>query len=102
MTSSAHNLSHVCSPRYPTPSSIVVSNDALLPVTGTGSATLSRFLRLNNVLVSPHIIKNLISVRQFTTDNNCSVEFNPAGCSKLGKRSSGAIAPGRCTPCTPL
>ena len=32
-------------------------------------------LRLNNVLVSPQLIKNLISVRQFATDNNCSVEF---------------------------
>jgi len=38
-------------------------------------------LRLNNVLVSLSLIKNLISVRQFTSDNNCSVEFDPAGCS---------------------
>jgi hypothetical protein len=28
-----------------------------------------------------HLIKDLISVRQFTTDNNCSVEFDPLGCS---------------------
>ena len=53
----------------------------MLPVTGTGSAALSRSLRLNNVLVSPHIIKNLIFVRQFTTDNNSSIEFDPASCS---------------------
>jgi hypothetical protein len=38
-------------------------------------------LCLNNVLVSPQIIKNIIYVRHFTIDNNCSVEFDPAGCS---------------------
>jgi hypothetical protein len=27
------------------------------------------------------LIKDLISVRQFTTDNSCSVEFDPFGCS---------------------
>jgi histone deacetylase 1/2 len=32
-------------------------------------------------LVSPHIIKNLISIRRFTTDNNCSIEFDPFGLS---------------------
>jgi len=80
MTSQS-SLSHVLLPRYPTPSSIVVGNGSLLPVTATGSTELSRNLRLNNVLVSPQIIKNLISVRQFTTDNNCSVEFDLAGCS---------------------
>ena len=53
----------------------------MLPVTATGSTELSPTLRLNNVLVSPQLIKNLISVRQFTIDNNCSVEFDPAGCS---------------------
>jgi histone deacetylase 1/2 len=42
---------------------------------------LTPSLRLNNVLVSPKLIKNLISVRQFTIDNNCSVEFDPFGCS---------------------
>ena len=81
MTSLPHILSHACSSRYPTPSSIVVGNGSVIPVTATGSTELSPFLRLNNVLVSPQIIKNLISVRQFTTDNNCSVEFDPAGCS---------------------
>jgi hypothetical protein len=42
---------------------------------------LSPSLHLNNVLVSPQLIKNLKSVRQFTTDNNFSVEFDPSGCS---------------------
>jgi histone deacetylase 1/2 len=38
-------------------------------------------LHLHDILVSPHIIKNLISVRRFTIDNQCSVEFDPFGLS---------------------
>jgi hypothetical protein len=38
-------------------------------------------LHLHNVLISPHIIKNLIFVRRFTIDNHCSVEFDPFGLS---------------------
>ena len=36
-------------------------------------------LHLSNVLVSPHLITNLVSVHQFTKDNSCSVEFDPFG-----------------------
>jgi hypothetical protein len=32
---------------------------------------LSGPLHLNNVLVSPKLIKNLIFVHRFTSDNNC-------------------------------
>jgi hypothetical protein len=81
MTSQSSTLSHFSFLRYPTPSSIVVGNGSTLPVTAIGSAELSPDFRLNNVLVSPQIIKNLISVRQFTTDNNCAIEFDPVGCS---------------------
>ena len=63
------------------PSSIVVSNGSLLPITATGTIVISPSLNLNNVLVSPQLIKNLISVRQFTLNNNCSVEFDLTGCS---------------------
>jgi hypothetical protein len=51
-------------------------------------------------LVSPQIIKNLISVRQFTTDNNCSVEFDPAGCSVKDLNSRNVIV--RCNNSGPL
>lgn len=81
MTSHSNSLSHTSPSRYPTPSSIVVGNGSLLPVTSTGYTALSPSLRLNNVLVSPYLIKNLIYVRQFTIDNNCSVEFDLTGCS---------------------
>ncbi|GJX38164.1 ribonuclease H-like domain-containing protein [Tanacetum coccineum] len=36
-------------------------------------------LHLHHVLVTPNIIKNLISVRQFTHDNNVSVDFDAYG-----------------------
>ncbi|GJS75864.1 ribonuclease H-like domain-containing protein [Tanacetum coccineum] len=38
-----------------------------------------RPLHLKNVLVTPNIIKNLVSVRKFTTDSKCSIDFNPYG-----------------------
>lgn len=33
-------------------------------------------ISLNNVLPAPQLIKNLVSVRQFTIDNNVYVEFD--------------------------
>ena len=81
MTSNSSTLSHILSPRYPFPSSIVVGDGCLLPITATGVASLPGHLSLNNVLVSSRLIKNLISVRRCTSDNNCSVEFDPSGCS---------------------
>ncbi|GJT55532.1 ribonuclease H-like domain-containing protein [Tanacetum coccineum] len=38
-----------------------------------------RPLHLHNVLVNLNIIKNLIYVRQFTRDNNCTIEFDAFG-----------------------
>ncbi|KAL8161859.1 hypothetical protein V2J09_013348 [Rumex salicifolius] len=62
-------------------SQIVVGNGQTLPVTQIGNASLSNNpnLSLKHVLVTPHLIKNLISVRKFTTDNHCSLEFDPFG-----------------------
>jgi hypothetical protein len=51
-----------------------------------------RNLVLNNVLVSPHIIKNSISIRRFTTDNNCSIEFDPFGLSVKDLQTRNVIA----------
>ncbi|GKC83783.1 ribonuclease H-like domain-containing protein [Tanacetum coccineum] len=53
-----------------------------IPVTNTGHSIIPshhRPLHLHNVLVTPDIIKNLISVRQFTRDNNCTIEFDVFG-----------------------
>jgi hypothetical protein len=66
----------------PTPSFITVGNGARLPVTHTATAaipTTSSPLHLHNVLVTPSLIKNLVSVKQLTHDNNVSIEFDPVG-----------------------
>ncbi|XP_019087621.1 PREDICTED: uncharacterized protein LOC104725667 [Camelina sativa] len=62
--------------------SITVGNGSSLPTTSIGYHYLpskTRPLHLNNVLVCPSIIKNLVSIRQFTTDNWVSIEFDPFG-----------------------
>ena len=69
-------------------------------LTSTGTTNLPHHLHLNNVLVSPSLIKNLISVRQFTSDNNCSVEFDSLGCSVKDLRSRREIV--RCDSSGPL
>ncbi|GKA06574.1 hypothetical protein Tco_0685798 [Tanacetum coccineum] len=38
-----------------------------------------RPLHLHTVLVTPNIIKNIISIRQFSRDNNCTIEFDAFG-----------------------
>ncbi|GJY61695.1 ribonuclease H-like domain-containing protein [Tanacetum coccineum] len=51
-------------------------------VTNTGHSILPTSLKsfhLNNVLIIPHIVKNLILVRQFVRDNNCTIEFDAFG-----------------------
>lgn len=61
---------------------ITVSNGATMSATHHASSTIPtthRPLHLNNVLVSPSLIKNLISVRSLTHDNNVSIEFYPFG-----------------------
>nr|GEX85122.1 ribonuclease H-like domain-containing protein [Tanacetum cinerariifolium] len=57
-------------------SSIIVGDGRFIPVTNFGHSVLStpfRSLHLNNVLITPNIVKNLIFVR----DNSCTVEFDP-------------------------
>lgn len=61
---------------------VFVGNGSPIPVTHTGHAnfpTINRPLHIHNVLVTPNIIENLIFVRQFTNDNQVSIEFDPFG-----------------------
>ena len=81
-------------------SSIVVRNGATLPVIGTGYSTLPGPFHLNNVLIAPDIIKNLLSVRKFTTDNSVSVEFDPLGVSVKDLRTRNTLL--RCNSSGPL
>ncbi|GJT09085.1 ribonuclease H-like domain-containing protein [Tanacetum coccineum] len=62
--------------------SISVGDGHSIPVTNTGHSILptpTKSLHLNNVLITPHIVKNLIFVRQFVRDNNCTIEFDAFG-----------------------
>jgi hypothetical protein len=75
------NLTFVRLPLPTDSSSIVVGNESSLPVTSVGNMALPGPFYLNNVLVTPDIIQNLLSVRHFTIDNWCSMEFDPFGLS---------------------
>ncbi|KAL9995335.1 putative RNA-directed DNA polymerase [Helianthus debilis subsp. tardiflorus] len=62
--------------------SILVGNGHKMSILGSGNINFpysQHNLRLNNVLYAPKVIKNLISVKQFTRDNLVSVEFDPFG-----------------------
>jgi hypothetical protein len=65
-------------PFLPSPS-IVVGNSSTLSVTSVGASILPVLFYLNDVLVAPHITHNLLSIHRFTTDNSCSIEFDPFG-----------------------
>ena len=61
---------------------IIVGNGHTIPITCRGESILptaaSNFV-LSNVLVVPSLVRNLLSIRQFTRDNNCSIEFDALG-----------------------
>jgi len=74
---------------------ITVGNGVKLPISHTGSTpipTSSHPFYLHNVLVSPSLIKNLISVKQLTRDNNVSIEFDPSGFSVKDLHTNGEEA----------
>ncbi|XP_071718587.1 uncharacterized protein [Rutidosis leptorrhynchoides] len=80
LTSSINNFSTVFNHCiYP---SVAVGDGNSIPVTNTGYSMLPnihRPLHLSNVLVTPNIVKNHISVRRFTRDNKVSVTFDEFG-----------------------
>ncbi|GJX70295.1 hypothetical protein Tco_0307466 [Tanacetum coccineum] len=62
--------------------SISVGDGHSIPVTNRCHSILptpTKSLHLNNVLITPHIVKNLIFVHQFVRDNNCTIEFDAFG-----------------------
>jgi hypothetical protein len=80
-TSNAGNLTSVHPPTSIDPSSIIVGNGSSLPVTSVGDSGLLGPFYLNNILVTPDIIQNLLSVHRFTIDIWCFMEFDPFGLS---------------------
>ncbi|GKA19386.1 ribonuclease H-like domain-containing protein [Tanacetum coccineum] len=76
LNNSVNSLSEIFNTcMYP---SISVGDAHSIPVTNTGHSILPtplKSLHLNNVLITPHIVKILIFVR----DNNCTIEFDAFG-----------------------
>ena len=61
------------------PSSIMVANGSCLPAMFVGAAGAHGSFRLPNILVAPSMVHNFLSIRKFTTDNYCSIEFDSSG-----------------------
>jgi hypothetical protein len=75
-TPSVGNISTLHSLASSNLSSIIVGNDYFLSITSVGDSVLPDLFYLNNILLAPDIVQSLLSVRYFTTDNWCSMEFN--------------------------
>jgi hypothetical protein len=74
------HLGHIFSLRPPSlahPFSIVVSNCSILPVTSVGDSMLPGPFYINDALLAPNLVQSLLSICHFTTDNSCSMEFDP-------------------------
>ena len=65
----------------PYSSSITVGNGHSIPVVSHGTSILptTDTFYLNNVLIAPDIVRNLLSVHPFTCYNHCSIEFDNLG-----------------------
>jgi hypothetical protein len=63
------------------PSSVIVGNDSSLPITLVGDSVLPRPFYRNNILLALDMVQSLLSIHHFTTDNWCSMEFDPFGLS---------------------
>ena len=87
-------------PPWPHHSSIIMVNDSTLSVTSVCDSVLPELLYLNGVLVAPYIMQTLLSVRQFATDNSCSIEFDPFGLSMKDLATRTLLA--RCDSLRPL
>jgi hypothetical protein len=55
----------------------MVGDGSFIPITSVGSAPGPFCLR--HVLIAPKMVHNLLSIRQFTADNSCSIEFDSSG-----------------------
>jgi hypothetical protein len=99
-TSDVSNLTSIHPPTSTDPSSIVVGNGSALSITSVGDSALPGLFYFNNVLVTPDIIQNLLSVRHFTTNNWCSIEFDPFGLSVKDHSTWNVIT--RCNSSGPL
>jgi hypothetical protein len=91
-TPSVGNISNPRPLNSASPSSIVVGNGSTMPVTSVGDSVILGLFYLNNILLAPDIIQSLLSVRRFTTDNWCSMEFDLFGLSVKDLTTRNVIA----------
>jgi hypothetical protein len=80
-TPSVGNISTLRPLASSNPFSIVVGNGSSLSITSVGDSVLPGPFYLNNILLAPDMVQSLISIRRFTTDNWCSMEFDSFGLS---------------------
>jgi hypothetical protein len=64
-----HSVGNISNPRplnSASPLSIVVGKGSTLPVTSVGDSVIPEPFYLNNILLAPDIVQNLLSVHRFT------------------------------------
>jgi hypothetical protein len=81
MTNDDGNISH--SALLSTPHFVTVGNGNSVPISSSGHSSLrtpsGHVFKLNNVLLVPNLIRNLLSICKFTCDNFYSIEFDAFG-----------------------
>ncbi|GAB2285419.1 hypothetical protein Dimus_039704 [Dionaea muscipula] len=78
---------------------VYVGNAQSLPITHIGSISsliASHPLKTTNVLLVPHITKNLLSISKLTRKNNCSVTFSSSGFTIQDLTARTVVEVGRC------
>ena len=63
------------SKNYPNKNSMIIGNDASLPITHIGTLSHVPNIHLLDVLVVPYLTKNLLSISKLTSDFSLSVTF---------------------------
>jgi hypothetical protein len=80
-TPSVGNISTLRPLTSSNPSSIIGGNGSSLLIISVGDSVLPGPFYLNNIFLALDMVQSLHSVRRFTTDNWCSMEFDPFGLS---------------------
>jgi hypothetical protein len=80
-TVSVGNISTLRPLALSNPLSIIVGNGSSLPISSVGDSVLPVPFYLINILLAPDMVQSFLFVHHFTTDNWCSMEFDPFGLS---------------------
>uniref|UniRef100_A0A6N2KNP9 Integrase catalytic domain-containing protein n=1 Tax=Salix viminalis TaxID=40686 RepID=A0A6N2KNP9_SALVM len=78
---------------------VVVGNGQSLSISRIGSISslvASRILKMSDVLIVPHITKNLLSISKLTRENNCLVIFSSSGFIIQDLATRAVMGVGRC------